>query len=74
MQHHPFTQRLDLLRVDRMAASDLIDLGDVVARRGQPMDQRPIVGQQQQTGGVLVESTDRLHTASAQRQREQIAH
>ena len=71
VQQHAFEQPRDLRRVDRVLAADLVDLGDVALRRGQPVDQRAVVAQQQQAGGVGVEPADRLHVAPAQRRRQQ---
>ena len=49
----------------------LVDLGDVVLRRSQAMDERAVVGEQEDAGRVLVEPADRLHAALAQRRRQQ---
>ena len=62
----PCAQPLDLRRIDRMLAAHLVDLGHVMLRRGQAMDQRAVVGEQQHAGRVLVEPADRLHAALAQ--------
>ena len=66
VQQHALQQPLDLRRVDRMLATHLVDLGHVMLRRRQAMDQRAVVGEEQHAGRVLVEPADRLHTALAQ--------
>ena len=62
-QHHAGEQRRHLRGAHRLGGAHLVDLGHMALRRAQAVDQRAVVGEQQQAGGVLVEAADRLHAA-----------
>jgi hypothetical protein len=77
LEHDAGQQLVDHLLGHRMLAGRQVDLGHMVARRGQAVDELAVVGQQQHAGGVLVEPAHRLHPAGrtrrprAQRRRQQ---
>ena len=74
VEHHAGQQLFQLLGVHRVLAADLVDLRHVLLRRGEAVDQRAVVGEQQQAGGVFVEPAHRLHLAPAQRAGQQVHH
>ena len=74
VQHHACQQGRHLRFVDGVARGGQIDLGHVAPRMRQAVDQRALVGEQQQARGVMVEPAHRLHAAPAQRRRQQVEH
>ena len=70
-QQHAAQQLLDLRRIDGMLAVHVVDLRRVPLRRGEAMDERAVVGEEQDAGRVFVEPADRLHAARAQRRGQQ---
>jgi hypothetical protein len=71
LQLHAGHQLLRHRRCQRMLAARLVDLGHMVLGGGQLVDQRAVVGQQQQAGRVLIQPADGLDAALAQRRRQQ---
>ena len=62
IQHHAGQQFLHLRGIHRVLGRDLIDLGHMVPGRAHAVNELAVVRQQQQTGGVLVQAPDGLHT------------
>mmetsp|Transcript_70428 Transcript_70428/g.165812 ORF Transcript_70428/g.165812 Transcript_70428/m.165812 type:complete len:394 (-) Transcript_70428:1359-2540(-) len=67
-------QLLDHRGRQRMLATGLIDLGHMVLGRGELVDERPVICQQQQAGSVLIQPADGLHAPLAERCRQQAHH
>ena len=65
VEHDAGEQVADLFPIERMLRRRQINLGHLALAGGELMVQLPVVGEQEQPGGVLVEATDRLHPALA---------
>jgi hypothetical protein len=74
VQHHAGQQGGDLRLVHRVLGGHVVDLGHVVLGVRQAVDERALVGEQQDAGGVFVEPAYGLHTAVAQWHRQQAQH
>ena len=74
VQHHALEQLVAHGLRDGVLASDLVHLGHVLLGRGQLVQQRAVVGQQQQARGVLVQAPDRLQATPTQGHGQQVVH
>ena len=74
IQHHTGQQALQLAGIDRVGGAHLVDFGYVAARVCQAVDQRAVVGQQQEPGGVFVQPAHRLHAPAPQWRGQQGQH